>query len=203
MYNSDDEKIEQVTHFKYLGVTLDCHLQWDKHIDTVVAKAKYKIMIMRKNKAYVNKQLLKLMYIGLIRPCIEYCGSLFTDLNKEQCRRLEGLQNDAMGVILGRSKREYGTTMRTELKIPTLESRRKVKLATVVYKSVNGNCTEYLHNALVRNVYDNETRSKGLILPKCKLETYKRSYEYQSVMLWNALSDGTNTANIPKSKQVN
>ncbi len=91
-----NERIEQVAYFKYLGVTLDCNLQWDKHIDTVVAKAKYKIMIMRKNKAYVNKELLKLMYIGLIRSCIEYCASLFTDLNKEQCRRLEGLQNDML-----------------------------------------------------------------------------------------------------------
>ncbi len=108
-----------------------------------------------------------------------------------------------MRVILGKNRREYGTTMRKELQIPTLESRRKVKLATVVYKSVNGNCTQYLHDVLLRNRYDNETRSKGLILPKCKLETYKRSYEYQAVTLWNDLTDGTKSANTIDSFKTN
>ncbi len=186
----DGEKLDQVDHYKYVGVTIDSHLSWDKHLDKVVAKAKFKLMLMRKNKAYINQDLLKLMYTGLIRPNLEYCGALFTKLTKKQTQKLEVLQNDAMRVILGKGRRDSATEMRENLHIPTLQSRRYVKLASIIYKALNSEAPEYLTECLHKNHNQtSNTRSRGWVQPKCNIETFKASFEYQSTVIWTKLSE--------------
>ncbi len=181
-------KLEQVTQYKYLGITIDSNLSWDKHLNTTITKARYKIMLMRKNKAYLSQDILMLMYKGLIRPSLEYCASMFNNLNKEQCRRLEVVQNDALRVMLHKGRRESATEMRNVLNIPTLKSRRRVKRACMKYKSLNDGTPKYLTDILPSNNSDSRTRSGGWVIPMCNLEVYKSSHEYQGITTWKDLS---------------
>ncbi len=189
-----DDELEQVTKYKYLGVTIDDRLQWDRHLDTVMTKARYKVMLMRRNKAFLSQDLLNTMYIGLIRPGLEYCSTMFNNLSKEQTRKLEVIQNDALRVILHKGRRESGQEMRTILHIPTLLSRRTVKLACIIYKSINNGAPKYLLD-LLPHQNQSITRSGGWVLQKCNLECYKSAYEYQSVVIWNSMGQDIKAAN--------
>ena len=183
-----NDTLEQVSEFKYLGITTDNKLTWDKHIDNVTANAKYKLHLMRKNRAYVDRDLLKLMYTGLIRPCLEYCASLFNNLNIEQVRKLEVVQNDALRIILHKGRRDSATDMRKVLNVPTLQSRRKVKLAGVVYKALHGDAPQYLRDLLPSMSAESYTQCGGWDPQKFSLETYRASFEYQAIQVWNSIS---------------
>ncbi len=128
------------------------------------------------------------MYTGLIRPCLEYSASLLNNLTTEQLRRLEVVQNDALRIILYRGRKDSGTAMRKDLKVPTLQSRRKVKLAGIVFKALQGEAPQYLRDLLPGVSVESNTRCGGWYPRKFSLELFRSSYEYQAVQIWNSLS---------------
>ena len=46
--------IEQVQHAKLLGVTLDCHLTWEKHIENICSIVNGRLSLLRRIKSFLN-----------------------------------------------------------------------------------------------------------------------------------------------------
>ena len=46
--------IEQVQHAKLLGVTLDCHLTWEKNIDNLSSIVNSRLSLLRSIKPFLN-----------------------------------------------------------------------------------------------------------------------------------------------------
>ena len=89
--------IEKTDQIKYLGVIIDSKLNWKPHIDYIKKKISSGCWALYKLKNFLNKQILKQIYYGLIHQRLQYCvscwggGSTKSDLNK-----LEVLQRKAM-----------------------------------------------------------------------------------------------------------
>ena len=70
--------VEQVTIFKYLGLTLSTDLSWNYHADAIVAKANKRLFFLRKLKqAGVDVKLLGLFYSSVIQSVLTYCVTVF------------------------------------------------------------------------------------------------------------------------------
>ena len=46
--------IEQVEHAKLLGVTLDCHLTWEKHIENICSIVNSRLSLLRRIKPFLS-----------------------------------------------------------------------------------------------------------------------------------------------------
>ena len=91
MINS--EPVEIVESIKYLGLTLDNKLNFDKHTTDIHKRCQQRLSAIRKLKALsVAPQLLLLLYKSIVQPVILYCSTCFynmlTTSNKNTLTRI-------------------------------------------------------------------------------------------------------------------
>ena len=72
-----DQKINIITDTKYLGVQIDDKLQWDRHIEHVMAKALGALGLMKHAKKFLPSGGLQKMYRGIGEPHVSYCCSVW------------------------------------------------------------------------------------------------------------------------------
>ena len=71
-YNIHGVNLEVVQHAKYLGVTLDSHLNWKQHIDITSKKA-----FLRRNITTGNSKIKEKCYKNFVMPTLEYSCSVW------------------------------------------------------------------------------------------------------------------------------
>ena len=69
----EGHKLEQVSETKYLGVILDCKLNWSSHINFIRNKISRASYIISKIRYYVDLPILKMIYFSLVHPHLSYC----------------------------------------------------------------------------------------------------------------------------------
>ena len=85
----DNDTVEVVDNFKYLGVTLDSKLDFKLHVQNVQKKGQQRLHVLRRLRSFhLNSKLLQNLYRSIIEPILIYCGPIFyhqistTDRNK-------------------------------------------------------------------------------------------------------------------------
>ncbi len=91
----DGVNIERVQHFNFLGLTLDTHLNWHKHIEKVANKYSRTIGIINKLKHVLPLSIKITLYNSLILPHINYCLMIWG----YQCNRITKVQKKAVRII--------------------------------------------------------------------------------------------------------
>ena len=71
-YSMNGKVLDRVCEQKYLGVTLDSNLKWNRHITATVAKANRILGLVRRNLHMCSKNIKSAAYFGLVRPNLEY-----------------------------------------------------------------------------------------------------------------------------------
>lgn len=77
-YKIKDYNVSEVDHYKYLGLTIDRHLGWSKHIDNITSAAFRKLGLIRHKLKNTPPNVKLLAFNTLVRPKLEY-GSVVWD----------------------------------------------------------------------------------------------------------------------------
>ena len=85
----DNDSVEIIDNFKYLGLTLDSKLDFKAHVQQVQKKGQQRLHVLRRLSSFnLNSKLLQNLYRSIIEPVLIYCGPIFfqqistTDRNK-------------------------------------------------------------------------------------------------------------------------
>jgi hypothetical protein len=159
----DNEPLERVLVFKYLGVMIDCCLKFEDHVSYVIKKAGKKISYLGRLRNKLSTSTKKLIYNSIVAPHFDYCATVFWQTNEENLQKLQKLQNIAMRHILNCKRRTSTNHMLREL--GWLDMRKKLELSVLVMvkKIVNGNdLPPYMSENVKYNkdVHAYETRSR-------------------------------------------
>ena len=73
----DNVSINEVTEFKFLGVTIDNKLKWKHHIDIIISKISVLTGILFRVRECINEKCLRQIYLSLIYPHIQYCSAIW------------------------------------------------------------------------------------------------------------------------------
>lgn len=131
--------LEWKTEVKYLGLTLDCRLNWKSHLEKARSKMQQAIgaispIFNRKSPLAEKKKLL--LYQSQIRPALTYAIPVWSNIAQTTYNRLQTLQNKCIKII-------YNTPRYTNLKnlhdrkdIPTIQE-HSYQLTTQFYKTLN------------------------------------------------------------------
>ncbi|VDI06712.1 Hypothetical predicted protein [Mytilus galloprovincialis] len=136
-YKLDNHILQQVQQNPYLGVIISDDLRWSAHIAKTVKKANSTLGFLRRNLRHCPKDGRKQAYIGLIRSLLEYASIVWDPYLIKDINALERVQRQAVRFISGDyTSREEGSIRRlmNELKLPTLENRRRHSRLTFLYK---------------------------------------------------------------------
>ena len=80
-----DTPLLSLDHFKYLGITLQSNLRYDRHIQDITAKANRTLGLLRRNVRTSSPRLKERAYKALVQPQLEYAFHRMVPLAKIPC----------------------------------------------------------------------------------------------------------------------
>ena len=190
-----DNIINRVTHCKYLGVQIDQHLDWVKHVECMQKKLHKCLYLLKRIRPFINKQMAMTFYKTIIQSKIDYCSVIWGNVAKTHADKLQKIQNRALRIIMRVNWRFPSETLfqiiQTEFHdtIDQLFERCNKQMLCVMYKIVNGNLPPNIVNLFSYRQYLYGLRKTTLQLeiPKPTTNFKKRSLAYRGPKIWNSL----------------
>ena len=81
-----------MTEAKYLGLTLDTRLNFNKHIDIICKKANAALGFIMRNTYYCQRYVKVDVYNTYVRPIMEYAAFVWSPHTINNINKLEALQ---------------------------------------------------------------------------------------------------------------
>ena len=171
---------------KFLGITLDNKLKFDKHIDIICKKTSKTTGILFKLNDTLPISILKTIYNSLVVPYFNYCIEIYSSATQYQKQRLVILQKKAVRAVnslpWNHHTHEYFRDMQT-LKLSDLH---RLALLKSMYLQISNNQSELIR----QSSHDYNTRNGNrLELPLFNLSSTQNSFVYQRVVEWNNLPE--------------
>jgi len=187
-YTIYNQQLQQVSSAKYLGVTIDSHLNWKDHIDEISAKANSAKAFLRRNIYQCPKSIKSNCYKTFVRPILEYAAPVWSPFQHCQIYQIERIQRSMARFTLNDySQCSSVTNMMNHLSWPTLESRRTFLKLLLFYK---------IEKKLVEtsiNLIPLTTITRGhphrYSIPSANIDTYLNSFVPSTIKLWNNLPE--------------
>lgn len=194
-----DHVLNQVSDFKYLGVTLDQCMNFNDHVSNVVKKISKAIGILKYCR-FLPRPVLLNLYNSIVLPHFDYCSTIFYPTSSHNMVRLQRLQNRAMRVILSASPHHHIEDMLNDLKWMSVKQRFVFNHLVFMWKIVNQRVPNYLSSQVsyVHNVHGHFTRSQSnhdLFIGNC----HKDSLFNAGARLWNLLPFTVRSSNSLES----
>ena len=181
----ENVEINPLESINVLGLEICDNLSWKNHIEGLVKSASKKLGILFRCRRYFSSQELLQLYVGLIRPCLEYCshvwgGSYYTYL-------LDRVEAKAFRLI-------NDPTLTSSL--DSLSLRRGVASLTIFYKIYFGHCSFELSQIVPpplrrpRNTRQSAASHNFCVeLENARIDCYRNSFIPFVSKLWNSLPD--------------
>jgi len=144
--NLDNFKIKPSPHVNILGIIFDQHLTFKKDIENTVSKCQGLVMILRKCVKSLPKELLKLLYIGIIRSKLEYANSIKASVSKTHLHKLEVVQKICVRIITNSPRDAHSDPLIVSLGLDALEARRKKHIVKYVKRCLSNKFHPNFHN---------------------------------------------------------
>ena len=126
----DDTELQHIDSATYLGITFDKRQTWKTYISRAEAKARRKLALLRKltgTQWGAAETVLRNVYIGTIRPHLEYGPTTLSSASKSAIYTLDQVQNQALRLITGSMKSTPIRVMEETSVIQPLSKRRDMR----------------------------------------------------------------------------
>ena len=97
----DHKKLDHCTESKYLGLTIDNAMSWEKHISNLCKSLYMKIAQLSRAKGVLPPHLLLKVFNSTIQPCFDYGITVWGNTTAYNLAKVQHIQNYAARVITG------------------------------------------------------------------------------------------------------
>lgn len=175
-----NEKIEEATHVKYLGVIIDKHLKWDIHVTQLTKRIRcllHKFYILRE---ILNQKLLVTIYKSLVESLLRYGIVVWGGLYSNSLIPLNLIQNYILKIIYKKNRR-YSTELLYSGEIRNVRTLYFVSACTFIHKNekLKIYCT---HQYETRN-----KNNKHIVIPHSTRNKNQRFLNYLGPKLYNLI----------------
>ena len=145
-----NKPIQQVNSHKILGVHLDCHLNWQMHINNLAKRLAKNIFLFSKIKKYVNTECLRLYFNAHILSHINYSSTIWDGCCKDTFSKINRLYRRAIKILSPVKNITTEEKMKL-LNIIPLNLHLKYNKAQLVHKIYNDTTPSYLKNLVKKS----------------------------------------------------
>ena len=186
-----DEDVHFSDYAKNLGVFIDKDLTMDCQI-TNLSKAVYlEIRRLKHISNFVDENCLKTLAASFILSRLDYCNSLYKNLNKYQIEKLQKLQNFAAKVVSKKSLYDHVTPILIDLHWLPISFRVDFKIAVLAFKCIHNLAPSYLSDLVEIYSPNRSLRSSSLCLLKPIKTKFRKlgdkSFSFTAPKVWNVL----------------
>ena len=124
-----------VDKYRYLGVTLDKHMNLTALLSTVKKTVSNHLFELRKIRTFVSTKCSILIYKQTILPLLDYAGFLLKSCNISDRKDMQVLQNDALRTCCNVRRRDRLSIrkLHSDANLLSLEQRRNIQLLSLMY----------------------------------------------------------------------
>ena len=189
-----DQRIHASTSIKILGVVIDQHLTFAKHVENLISKCIGKIKFLWRNARAISQHCKKLLCNALIFPHMQYCDVIWNHASKPLLDKLDKLQLQCFSFILNK-KGLTPAQLRKELNQLTLQQKRDIHLSSITWQSLYGNCPAYICDMLTstKTVHSHNTR-QSLFQSRGHTTVSKKAFSHVAPSSFNILPRDIQTA---------
>jgi len=185
-------QIETVDHAKFLGVTIEANLKWDRDCTIKANKISRALCAMARLKNILPSATLLTIYRSLVETHLTYGILAWGNSPKKTIQRLITLQKKAVRIIVKAKYNSHTEPIFNKLKILKLEDLFKLNAAKFGWKSKNNKIPKY-HTTQLRpnqeiqnNNMETRQRNNINIVPHLT-ELDKQTINYSVGTVWNSL----------------
>ena len=190
--NIRENELEIVQKTKYLGVQIDCSLDWKEQIKAVSAKVSRAVGFLKHAKKFLPRETLKTLYTGIVEPHFRYCCSVWGCCGLTEINQLQKLQNRAARIVTNSSFETPSRPLIEGLGWKTIQQLISNESETMVFKSLNELAPQYLCGLFTRNSQCSARTLRNtdtdVRLPKKKSANGQKCFSFRGAKLWNSLS---------------
>ena len=197
-----NNKLQYVKSFTYLGVKLDCKLNFEAHALECLRLVSHKLYMLSKIRNLITNKQAITIYKSKILPYLDYGDIFYISTHLRTIDKLQKLQNRALRLCLGYHNRYNVDLLHREVNISKLEPMRICHLVKFTYPRSRDPKYIRVINMNLRN-FDAPVLEE--IIPNNA--TFTRCILYQGAIHWNAIPviernipDYKHFKNVQKSK---
>ena len=193
---STDCKINLTNSIKFLGITIDSSLTWNKHIDRTNSKLNSLGYILRSLRSVLSLKIIKQIYNSYVHSVLNY-GIIFWG-NLSYSRTIFITQKRIVRIIMKTKARDSCRAMFSKLGILTLYSQYIFSILMFIVKHKN----IFTFNIELHKI--NTRQKQDLHVPSVNLTKVQKGVYYSGITLFNSLPFGIKkvTHNTNKFKHV-
>ncbi|XP_068221037.1 uncharacterized protein [Palaemon carinicauda] len=138
----DNNPIEWVPNFIYLGVNINCHLQPHNQVKLLRQKVNTRFSAMKRITSLAkgaSYHLLKRFYLQAVLSLVEYAAPVLTSIPAILLSSLEVIQNNAMRLITGAPMWTRLHLLRQETNLLSLADRINIRIVCIITKTLKTN----------------------------------------------------------------
>ena len=195
----DGAKLSYNDSATFLGITLDCNLNWEQHCIAVANKIARNSGLLNRLKHYLPKASLKILYDSLVSSHFLYGLEVWGACPAKMKKRLTVIQKKCVRIISKANWNSHSEPRMKELKILKFEDQHLFQCATLVFDMLNKNAPDIFD--LQKEQYLNTeltTRSSVNKPNNIRLLSYSnsqlKSFSSLAPAFWNTLSESLQAA---------
>lgn len=175
------EKIEEISHIKYLGIEIDCHLRWDTHIASLCNKVRRIVYCFHVLKRILSLNLIKNVYYALVQSLLSYGILVWGGTNKTLINNLAILQKRIIKIILNKPYTYSTEMLYKEFNVMNITELYALEILKYYYKNKHHfNSPDHIHNTRFK------TQLHAMI-PKKNKTIGTRNFTFLSYKIYNCL----------------
>ena len=181
----DEFPLQSVHSYKYLGVTIDCQVNYNLHVNKIVAFVSSKLKQFQRMRSFLTVKAALLVYKSMMLPILEYGDVFLSATTVKNRKKLQVLQNKGLRCALNIGTEVSTDDLHNEANLLKLQHRRELQILNFMYGVSDNN-----ENRVTRADNVPVTRSqkkKVLKVRRPKTEKFKNSLAYLGPIKWNAL----------------
>ena len=184
--------IEFIDNFNFLGITINKHLNWAKHMDILSAKISKTVGILNTLKSVLPINILKIIYNSLILCHMNY-GILLWGSQHNANDKLHKLQKKAVRIITSSHYIAHSEPIFKQLHLLKSYDIYKCQLLKFIFKLVNKQLPPYFNQlsfTLNSQQHHHETRGhRRAFVPRVNHEFSQRNIRYRAALIYNSTLD--------------
>ena len=169
----DGTIIPQVTAHRHRGVMLNQKLTWHNHIDNLYTSCARRVGILRRLRNKLQSQVFKKIFIGSIRPKLEYACAVWSG-----------------GPITKLIRLQEAFCHRHKVHLPPLQKRFQFHSLVLLFKMRQKLSPRYLSSLLLETMSTSSMynlRKSSYPVPVVNKKSTLRSFLPRAIILWNDL----------------